>query len=176
MLPLNNMRPGEQVTMVLRRHWIVYVMLGTYVLVGCFFALTLFLLIGNTVFSWLVALLFTMMFCLFLYIEWLNHELDMYIVTNNRIIGVEQISFLNRKVTECNLGQVQEVNSETKGFFANVLNYGTIYIQTAGSSANLKMDFAPDPLQSSRKVLNIVDDYRDTHNSMASFKREELSE
>ncbi|USN57972.1 MAG: PH domain-containing protein [Candidatus Peribacteria bacterium] len=97
-------------------------------------------------------------------------------MTNNRIIGVEQISFLNRKVTECNLGQVQEVNSETKGFFANVLNYGTIYIQTAGSSANLKMDFAPDPLQSSRKVLNIVDDYRDTHNSMASFKREELSE
>jgi len=87
----------------------------------------------------------------------------MYIVTNNRIIGVDQISFLNRSVSECNLWQVQEVNAHTKWFFANMLNYGTVKVQTAGSSANMVMDLVPDCLQSQRKVLNIVDQYRDSH-------------
>ncbi len=68
-------------------------------------------------------IVFLLFFIMFLYIEWLNHELDLYIVTNNRIIGVEQISFLNRTVSECSLGQVQEVNSKTKGLFANILIY-----------------------------------------------------
>jgi hypothetical protein len=51
---------------------------------------------------------------LFLYIEWLNNELDMYVVTNKRIIGIDQVSFLNRTISECSLADVQEVNSKTK--------------------------------------------------------------
>jgi len=58
------------------------------------------------------------------------------------------------------------VNSNTKGLFANLLNYGTLFIQTAGSKQNLKMDFAPDPINQARKILNIVDDYRDNQNAM----------
>lgn len=87
----------------------------------------------------------------------------MFVITNNRIVWVEQKSFLNRAVTECNLGQVQEVNSITKGLFANIFNYGTISIQTAGNMTNLEMTFAPLPLIQSRKILNIVDHYRDKH-------------
>ena len=99
-----------------------------------------------------------------LYIEWLNHELDMYVVTNNRVIGLEQIAFLNRAVTECNLWQIQEVNSKAKWLFANIFNYWTLSIQTAGSKTTLRMYFCPDVMQTSRKVLNIVDNYRDEKN------------
>jgi hypothetical protein len=102
-------------------------------------------------------------FSLFLFIEWLNHELDMFVISNNRIIGVEQISFLNRNVSECNLGQVQDVSSLTKGFFANILNYGTVSIQTAGNASNFLMDFCPRPLDNARSILNIVDNYRDKY-------------
>lgn len=85
----------------------------------------------------------------------------MYVVTNNRIIGIEQISFLNRVVSECNLGQVQEVNSSTKWLFSNLFNYGTLSIQTAGKWSNFIMEFCPDVLENARKVLNVVDHYRD---------------
>ena len=85
----------------------------------------------------------------------------MYVVTNNRIIWVEQISFLNRTISEANLWQVQEVNSKTKGFFANILNFWTLSIQTAWNKTTLIMWFVPDVLQQARKILNIVDDYRD---------------
>ncbi|MDR1944799.1 MAG: hypothetical protein LBQ59_01595 [Candidatus Peribacteria bacterium] len=49
-----------------------------------------------------------------IYIEWLNYEFDLLIITNHRIISIEEISFLNRTVSETNLNQIVEVNSKTK--------------------------------------------------------------
>ena len=162
MLQLKNMRPWETVSMVIRRHWIIYAMLWLYLLLWILITFSLYMIIWTSGFTNMLVIIFWLFFSLFLYIEWLNHELDLYIVTNNRIIWVEQKSFLDRTVSECNLWQVQEVNSSTKWFFANILNYWDIYIQTAGSATStLKMSFAPDALQWARKILNIVDDYRD---------------
>ena len=163
MLNLKNMRPWESVSMVIRRHWIIYVLLWLYFALWLFITLWMYLILWFNNFTNILIIIFWLMFSIFLYIEWLNHELDLYIITNNRIIWVEQKSFLDRTVSECNLWQVQEVNSSTKWFFANILNYGSIYIQTAWSATStLKMAFAPDALQWARKILNIVDDYRDT--------------
>jgi uncharacterized membrane protein YdbT with pleckstrin-like domain len=92
----------------------------------------------------------------------MDHELDMYIITNNRIIGVDQVWFLNRKVSECNLWQVQEVWNQTKWLLANLLNYGSITIQTAWNATNFTMDLSPNPIENSRKILNEVDKYRDS--------------
>ncbi|MDD2871492.1 MAG: PH domain-containing protein [Candidatus Gracilibacteria bacterium] len=164
MLHLENMRPGEKVITVIKRHWIVYVILGIYFFIGIIISISVYLILGTTVLSNLTNIVFWLFFSVFLYIEWLNHELDMYVVTNNRVIGIDQISFLNRNVSECNLGQVQEVNSKTSGLFANILNYGTLSIQTAGNVTTLKMDFCPDSMQAARKLLNVVDDYRDKQN------------
>ncbi|QFR39740.1 hypothetical protein A9Q91_06050 [Candidatus Gracilibacteria bacterium 28_42_T64] len=152
--------------MAVRRHWIIFVMLGAIFVTGVIISIILFVILGVTFLSMMLNITFWLFFLLVLYIKWLNHELDLYIITNNRIIGVEQKSFLDRKVSETNLGQVQEVNSSTKGVFSNLLNYGTLFIQTAGSQQNLKMDFAPDSMQEARKILNIVDDYRDKQNAM----------
>ena len=96
-----------------------------------------------------------------LYVGWLNHELDLFVVTNNRIIGIEQISFLNRTVSETILGQLQEVNSHTKGFFANILNFGSLDIQTAGNKTTLTMGIVPDVITQARKINNIADKYKD---------------
>lgn len=162
MLKLENMRPWEEVMLVLKRHWIVYFILSLYLLVWLVISWVLLLINDFQPFVYIVLVVFWMWFAMFLYIQWLNHELDMFIITNNRIIWVEQISFLNRNVTECNLWQVQEVNSLTKWLFANLLNYWTILIQTAWNSTNLKMDFAPESIKKQRMILNIVDDYRDS--------------
>lgn len=105
----------------------------------------------------LLVILYTMVTILFLFILWLNSELDMYIVTNKRIIWVDQISFLDRQVSECSLKDVQEVNSNTKWLFANMLNYGSLTIQTAWTASNFHMSIVPDPLKCARQVLNIVD-------------------
>ncbi len=158
---LENMRPWEKVLMTIRRHWIVYIFLGTYFLLALFLSIILYSFLWFNVLTNLAIIVLWLFFSLFLYIEWLNHELDMYVVTNNRVIWIDQISFLDRTVSECNLWQIQEVNSKTSWLLANILNYGTLSIQTAWNKTTLKMEFCPNAIQAARKVLNIVDDYRD---------------
>lgn len=158
---LPNMRPGETVELVLRRHWIVYVFLGLYFTGAVILSVIVWIFFGVNPYFNMMLVCFWMWFALFLFIEWLNHELDMYVVSNNRVIWIEQISFLNRAVSECNLWQVQEVNSSTKGLLSNILNYGTLSLQTAGKSTSFTMEYCPDVIWNARIVLNTVDHYRD---------------
>lgn len=164
MLKLQNMRPWEEVLMVVKRHWIVYVMLFIYFFSGVIVTFMIFFFFWLNTWWYMLNIILWLILSIILYIEWLNHELDMYVVTNNRVIGLEQIAFLNRAVTECNLWQIQEVNSKAKWLFANIFNYWTLSIQTAWSKTTLRMDFCPDVMQTSRKILNVVDNYRDEKN------------
>lgn len=163
MLNIQNLRPGEKVTMVVKRHWIVYIILGLVFLSGVFFTILSYVIFWAETINHLINIVFWMFFSVLLYIKWLDHELDMFAITNNRVIWIDQVAFLNRKVSECNLWQVQEVNSRTKWLLANMLNYWTLRIQTAWNTTSMVMDFAPNSMQEARKILNIVDDYRDSH-------------
>lgn len=170
MLPIENLKEGESVKMAIRRHWIVYIFVALYALVWVIISLVTLGFLWMNFFIILLNILFWMFFSIFLYIQWLNHELDLYIVTNNRVIWVEQISWMNRTTREYNLGQVQEVSSKTKGILANIFNYGTLSIQTAGTNTNnLDMDFCPDSIGNARSVLNIVDAYRDNEARLKSW-------
>ena len=159
-LNIRNLKEWEQIEIVLRRHWIVYVMLWVYFIVMFIISLVLTWMLAFQLWAFLLVVIFWMNFALFLYVQWLNHELDLFVVTNIRVIGIEQISFLNRTVSECNLRQVQEVNSSTRWFFSNVLDYGTVNVQTAGNSTNFIMRFCPRPLEAARRMLNTVEKYR----------------
>lgn len=164
MLKLKNLKEWEKLEIVVRRHRIIYVFLSFYLIIWIIITIVVSMILWLSLFFTMFMIVFWMFFSMFLYIEWLNHELDLFLVTNNRIIWVEQISFLNRTVSECNLWQVQEVNSKTSWLFANLFNYGTLLIQTAWNNTTLKMDFAPDSMQEARKILNVVDTYRDNNN------------
>lgn len=160
MLQLENLRDWENVQMVIRRHWIVFFILWIHAFVWILVNIILYSIIWFEFWINMFSLVYLMGFSVFMYIAWINHELDMYVITNSRIIWIEQIWFLNRAVSQCALNDVQEVNSKTKWFFANMLNYGDLTIQTAWNASNFKMEFVPDSLQSSRKVLNIVEEYK----------------
>ena len=145
--------------MVLKRHWIVFVLLGVYATTGLLITIILYVLMWFHIFVHILNILFWLGFSLFLYVCWLDHELDMFIITNYRVIGVEQHSLLNRDVSECDLSKIQEVNSSTKWFFANIFNYGVLSIQTAWNSFILRMAFVPDPITQARKILNLLNEH-----------------
>ena len=164
MLKLKNLKEDEVILMTVKRHWVVFVMLGIYFFSGLIVTFIIWWLFGFWFWWNIINIVIWLFFSLFLFIEWLNHELDMYIVTNNRIIWIEQIAFLNRWVTETNLGQVQEVNSKNTWLLSNLLNYWTLSIQTAWSKTTLQMSYCSDTIKTQRKILNIVDNYRDAKN------------
>ena len=157
MLKLQNMREGEVVEKVVRRHWMAFLNVVTYTIITVVFIITAYYVFWFHLWVNLWVIIYSMIMILFIFILWLNSELDLYVVTNKRIIWIDQISFLNRKMSECSLKDVQEVNSSTKWLFANILNYGGLIIQTAGTTSNFHMSIVPDPLITARQILNIVD-------------------
>jgi len=135
-------REGEEMILFLRRHWFIFFMrllfifVSIAVLVAAYYVFAflnanfqqsvyynLFLLAESlgTLFVWNT-----------FFILWLDYYLDVWIVTNERIINIEQHGFFSRKVSELKLTKIQDVTSEIIGVIPSLLNYGNIYVQTAG--------------------------------------------
>ena len=171
---LENLRPGEEVKMVMKRHWIVLVRTFVYLALLVKIPLILFVFrdgissVMPTGYLTLFTVVFMMVFALFIYVDWLSNELDFFVFTNERIIGVEQLSFLNRAISECSMDRVQEVNAFSKGLFANLFNYGTVDIRTASEDSRFEMHVIPEPVEQARTILNIVQEYKNAHQGAAS--------
>ena len=99
--------------MVVRRHWVILVIIALYSLVFITATLGLIALLFLTQITPLfiyLSIIITWMFGLqFLFIKWLDYELDFFLISDKRIIGFEQIGFLNRKTVQASIDQVQEV-------------------------------------------------------------------
>ena len=95
---------------------------------------------------------------LVLYIKWLNEELDLIIVTNKRVINLDQVSFMERTVSETNLAQVQDVEGRASGVLGNVLDFGTLEIQTAAEKVVFRIHEIPHPFKTAREIMKLRDE------------------
>lgn len=75
------------------------------------------------------------------------------IVTNHHIVDIDQIGLFNRTVSTLRLEEIQDISAKINGPLQNILQYGTIIIQTAGERENFVFDFVPDPYDLERYIL-----------------------
>lgn len=165
---MTNLQPGETVQLVMRRHWFVLVHTFAYIAFLVVSALAVFLA-RNSIsalipveLTEILVIIYISVFSLFIYADWIANELDFFIFTNKRIIGIEQVSFLNREVSECSLDRVQEVNAFAKGLLANLFNFGTVTIHTASEQSEFEMHTIAAPLEQARHIQNIVQENKTT--------------
>ncbi len=163
------LRENEQIIMTLHRHWIILV----------FHFFSLFSLIASSIVLlayqtsiveivwsavyWGGISIYWIIFLTFILILWINDELDLFIITDTRVIWIEQISVLSRTVTEFSLDRVQEVNAHTAGIIQTLFWYGDVHIHTASDTSNIIVKYAPDPIESARKINNIIQEHRMHH-------------
>ncbi len=100
----------------------------------------------------------------FVFVQWLNNELNIFIVTNKRIIEYDQVKFLNRRILQASLDQIQEVEASTEGFFSNILRYGQIVIKTASDPSDFELTTIPRALENSQIIHTLIDEYRHSLN------------
>lgn len=160
------LRDGERLIMTLHRHWIILVFHFLYMLI--LIVTTTFLLVyresimsitGGAIF-WGAISLFWIVFLTFILLDWINDELDLFIITDTRIIGIDQISALSRSVSECSLDRVQEVNAHTAGILQTIFGFGDVHIRTASETSNMVIRYAPDPIENARRINNVINEYR----------------
>jgi len=104
-----------------------------------------------------IVILFIILFLLFtVFIVWVHYYLDAYIITNERVMSVDQVDFFNRKIAEADVGNIEDVEVVVGGFFATLLNFGDVRIQTAGAdSRTLFFNDIPDPYQAKNIILKL---------------------
>jgi len=160
--------PGEKIIMLLRRHWFViffkvifFAIAGIIPLLFYFIANDLYINIVNSEigFSVLVLLLstFYLYVWLFFFAAFVDYYLDVWIVTDRRILNIEQKGLFNRTISEQKLHRIQDVTSELKGILPTLFNYGEVHIQTAGEQARFVFKEVNDPRQIAKKIMMMAE-------------------
>ena len=155
---------GEKVFLLIRRHWIVFFAITFFLfaliipiivlLFYWFFAPDTFPgLLGNFVIVFAAA--YTLIVLALILYGFINYYLDVYIVTNERIIDIRQHGFFHREIAELHLRQVQDVEAQVNGFFQTLFHYGDIHIQTAGEHENFIFHDVPHPYTLSKKIIEL---------------------
>lgn len=159
---------NEHIASVSRRHWWIFaeksiailflalVPLFVYIIRG--FALPrISILTEETIiiinsFLFLGSVLFYLFLWLYFTILFIDYYLDLWVITNTRILDIEQKGLFNREVTECYISKIEDMTVEIKGVLPTFMNYGDLYLKTASEKGELVFRQISNP----NAVKNIV--------------------
>ena len=74
-------------------------------------------------------------------------------ITNEKVAQVLYITIFNRKISQLNIGDIQDVTVSQRGFFAQALKYGTLVIESAGEQQNYTFSFVPNPQEAAKTII-----------------------
>ncbi len=118
---------------------------------------------GHQVLFILGASLFFLFGWLFVFQSFIDYWLDLFIVTDKRILDVEQKGLFNRTVSELRLYRIQDVTAQVKGIFHTIFNYGNIYVQTAAETERFEFNDIPHPNRLTKAILEMSEEDRKEH-------------
>ena len=115
----------------------------------------IFLLCGSAWYLFALLLFFT---------NFVDFFLDVWIVTNERIIAIVQHGIFHREVSQTRLYQVQDVRSSVKGPIQMLFSYGDLHVETAGlGHGDFHFDNIPRPNDIARKIMELAESDRKYH-------------
>lgn len=89
---------------------------------------------------------------------WTHYYLDLWIITDRRIISIDQVHFFNRTVSVFRLERLQDIEFRINGILATFLNFGTISAQTAGAhDHNFRATGMPGPRELQACIQSAMD-------------------
>jgi len=171
-MPYSTLFPGqekdEKIILVLRRHWWVILKMFTFYLV--LFLLPLVLrglalnytdLLANpqtktAIILNLIMSLYYFYVITFFFRAWIDYYLDVWIITDERIVNIEQKGLFSRHISAHRLYRIQDVTSEVKGFLPTFLHFGNVHVQTAGPNPRFEFKQIPNSYDVTKKILALV--------------------
>lgn len=158
----------EKVLDVIRRHWFSYTIF-VFFAIAMLIPVVLALVYGinnseNISVGWInigiIALsIYTLSIFGLLIFGFIDYYLDVYVLTDHRIVDIAQNGFFKRKISELNVRQIQDVNAEVNGIFATIFHFGDVFIQTAGERENFIFRSVPHPYRTTKKILELHEAY-----------------
>jgi uncharacterized membrane protein YdbT with pleckstrin-like domain len=82
-----------------------------------------------------------------------DYYLDAWIITNKRIVHVEQKGLFSRRISTVSLDRIQDVTSSVHGIIATWLRFGNVRVQSAGEMQKFLIDSVPDPNEIKQRII-----------------------
>ena len=166
---LPDQRENEKVILFLRRHWfavaaiilVVIALVGIPISIGYYFFDLVQGWIAHPVFGPIFVVVASMYFLavwLLSFIEFTDYYLDTWIVTNERIINIDQEGLFHRTASELDLAAVQDTTAEIRGILQTVFTYGNVFVQTAGEKGRFHFKNINNPERVKEIITRLVED------------------
>lgn len=163
----------EVILKTLRKHWFVIgaELMGIFLILLLPFFVIFILSISPTLteklpfdlFDYTTTIVFVLstwaLVCLIAgFTAWTHYYLDLWIITDRRVVAVNQIHFFSRNVSMFRLERLQDIEYYIQGFIPTLLNFGTLKAQTAGSHEhNFCFSGLPNPRELQSMIQQAVD-------------------
>lgn len=95
-----------------------------------------------------------------LFAIWVLYYLNYQIVTNERLVDVDQRGFLHHQSSELHLSDVQDVTVEVKGVLGTFFDFGTVFVQTAGTTKQFEFDLVAHPHLVAKLILALQENFK----------------
>ncbi len=149
---------GEEVVLIIRSHWIVYLPEALVTLLAWILPWLLLALIPNLsknipIFVSILITAFVLGTSLLInaIVRWFY---NVSIITDQRVIDLDFPNVMEHSMSEAQLEKVEDITHKQIGAAGSLFDFGTVYIQTAGSSQNIEFQNVPRP----RDVQDILVD------------------
>lgn len=180
---LPNQRKNEKVELFLRRHWfaVLTIVIAFLVLtivpliIGFIFQDQVSTALNNRLFGPVIVVVGSMYYLavwLFAFLEFTDYYLDVWIVSNERIINIEQEGLFNRTASELHLTAIQDATSDVRGIIHTLFDYGNVVVQTAGEKGRFIFKNIPRPEKVKEKVLKLVEIDKLKHDGRGEMVKE----
>lgn len=143
---IKNLKENEELILLVRRFPLVFalpIVISAIFIIAPFFFL-------YPLFHWgavgVVVFFITLAIGLFLVIRTvIIYSFNVFVITNQRIIDIDQAGLFDRTVSETTYDKIQDVSFRIKGISQTLLHYGSVVIQTASQQANIELYGVKNP-------------------------------
>jgi uncharacterized membrane protein YdbT with pleckstrin-like domain len=162
---LIQIKDQEGITKIIHRHWfditkqflVVFLML--FFMAVSFYLLPLFTSFfsegENIRFFIFMESFFAIFVWIYSFFIWIDYYFDIWVITSERVINIEQKGLFIRCLSELKLDRIQDVTVEVTGIFATILNFGDVFIQTAGEKERFVFRQVPDPYAIKDMIMSL---------------------
>lgn len=177
-------RDDEHVLLWIRKHWIVHtvgfaLLLGFGVLFPAILIWSAELILSGTRIIG-VAYLFTLLVLIYAwlwgYMRFIDNEFDCIILTNQRLIDFTQNGLFSMSQAATTLEKIEDVSGNRPNMLSNILNYGTLVVQTAGSKIEISMESVDDPDTTASVIQEARENFLATHEVRRTYEPEVSSD
>ena len=158
---------GEEILLEIRQHWMVFLikmliwLMFAGILILTDWAINTYVPLLKTYpyiqYVNLAKSVYLMFLMLGLLIMWVMYYLNVQIITNERIVDITQVSLIHHTLSELHLSRIEDVTAEVNGIFGTFLDYGNVYIQTAGETERFTFDRVPNPNRVEKMILDLYE-------------------